>query len=270
MIDAAFVLVIVSALAVAIGWGWRRLRGRAKARAWAIGRVVLAGALGLAVGGSLLWALMGSRTFQVAGDLVWRVDSDQKLVALTFDDGPQPAYLPEVLATLSAHQAKATFFLTGNEIAQNPESTAELVAAGHQLGNHTWDHTRMLFLDPPQLAAEIDRTDQAIAAAGYRGPIMVRPPNGKRLFAAPFYLAQGQRTTVMWSLEPDSVADIADNPEAMRRYVTSQVRPGDIILMHVMYDSRDASRAALGLILDDLAAQGYQFVTVDQLLAARR
>jgi peptidoglycan/xylan/chitin deacetylase (PgdA/CDA1 family) len=270
MIDAALGVGIAAGLALGLYAAWRRLRGRPRSSPRAVVRGVVAAVLGMAIAGSLLWTLMGSRTFQVAGDLVWRVDTAQKMVAITFDDGPEPQHLPEVLAMLAGHQAKATFFVTGSQVAANPDAAAAMVAAGHQLGNHTWNHTRLIFLDSGALAGEIERTDQAIVAAGYHGPIMVRPPNGKRLFAAPVYLAQNRRTTVMWSLEPDSIAAIADDPEAMRRNVSQQVRPGDIILLHVMYDSRTASRAALGLILDDLVAQGYQLVTVNELLAARR
>ena len=97
----------------------------------------------------------------------------------------------------------------------------------------------------------------------------MRPPNGKRLLAAPWYLWRHDRTTVMWSLEPDSIAGVLDDPDALVAYVRDNVRPGDIILMHVMYDSRGASREALPRILEALAADGYRFVTVCQLLALR-
>ena len=119
------------------------------------------------------------------------------------------------------------------------------------------------------IGGEVERTDALIRAAGYRGPIFVRPPNGKRLLAAPWYLWRHGRTTVMWSLEPDSIAGIAGDPDAMVAYVRDNVRPGDIILMHVMYEGRSASRAALPRILEALAADGYRFVTVSQLLARR-
>ena len=101
------------------------------------------------------------------------------------------------------------------------------------------------------------------------GPIYLRPPNGKRLLAAPWYLWRHDRTTVMWSLEPDSIGGIADDPDALVAYVRENVAPGDIILLHVMYESREATRKALPRILKALAADGYRFVTVSQLLALR-
>ena len=197
------------------------------------------------------------------------MDTGEKVVALTFDDGPQPAYTQSVIDTLEAHDAKGTFFVIGHDAAASPDSLRTLVAAGEEIGNHTWSHPRLLAMSQGAIAAEIERTDAVIRAAGYGGPIFVRPPNGKRLLAAPWYLWRHGRTTVMWSLEPDSIAGIADDPDAMVAYVREHVRPGDIILMHVMYESRSASRAALPRILEALAADGYRFVTVSQLLALR-
>ena len=143
------------------------------------------------------------------------------------------------------------------------------MAAGEEIGNHTWSHPRLLAMSQGAIAGEIERTDAVIRAAGYRGPIYVRPPNGKRLLAAPWYLWRHGRTTITWTLEPDSIPGIADDADAMVTYVRDTVRPGDIVLMHVMYEGRDASRAALPRILEALAADGYRFVTVSELLALR-
>ena len=120
-----------------------------------------------------------------------------------------------------------------------------------------------------RVADEVERTDSVIRAAGYGGPILFRPPYCKKLVSAPYYLWRHGRITVTWDLEPDSESPAVGDPQAMVRYVLANVRPGSIILLHPWGQSRDASRRALPLILEALAARGYSFVTVSELLATR-
>jgi len=105
------------------------------------------------------------------------------------------------------------------------------------------------------------------ASASRRGPILFRPPFAKRLVSLPYYLWRHGRTTVMWNLEPDSIAAIADDPRAMARQVADHVRPGSIVLLHVWSRERATSRAALPLILEALTDKGYRMVTVSELLS---
>ena len=203
------------------------------------------------------------------GEMVTRVDTADKVVALTFDDGPTPAYTAGVLGVLAAHDARATFYLTGREAKADPADVRAIVAAGHELGNHTYDHGRLYFLPASTVADQVERTDAVFREAGYTAPTTFRMPGCKRLVTTPLYLARTGRTTVLWDLEPDSIAKIADDPYAMIRYVADGVRPGSIVLMHVMYDSRSATREALPHILEELTARGYRFVTVSELLALR-
>jgi peptidoglycan-N-acetylglucosamine deacetylase len=269
MLDVVPPLLVTAALAAALWYLQRRLFGASGSRPRASLRLTAVVLIALTLTGWGAFRLSKARGVQVLGDLVTHVDTGEKVVALTFDDGPRPAYTQSVIDLLDAHDAKGTFFVIGQDAAASPDSLRALVAAGEELGDHTWSHPRLLAMSQGAIAAEIERTDAAIRAAGYRGPIYVRPPNGKRLLAAPWYLWRHRRTTVMWSLEPDSIAGIAGDPDAMVAYVRENVRPGDIILMHVMYESRSASRTALPRILEALAADGYRFVTVSQLLALR-
>jgi peptidoglycan/xylan/chitin deacetylase (PgdA/CDA1 family) len=269
MLDVVPALLIAAALAAALWFLQRRLIGPAVSRPRAALRLTAVILVALALVGLGAFRLSKARGVQLAGELVTHVDTGEKVVALTFDDGPQSAYTQSVIDTLVAHDAKGTFFVTGSDAAASPDSLRALVAAGEEIGNHTWSHPRLLAMSQAAIASEIERTDAVIRAAGYGGPIFVRPPNGKRLLAAPWYLWRHGRITVMWSLEPDSIPSIADDPDAMVAYVREHVRPGDIVLMHVMYASRSASRAALPRVLEALAADGYRFVTVSQLLALR-
>lgn len=214
-----------------------------------------------------LLKLADARTFQLFGDLTARVETSAKVVALTFDDGPDPAGTEPILTALAKRHTPATFFLTGRELAAHPELGRRIVAAGHQVGNHTYSHHRMMFVSPGYVRDEVERTDAQIRRTGYRGPIDFRPPNGKKLATLPYYLSQHHRRTIMWDVEPNSYPKIDSSAAGIADYTVSEVRPGSIILLHGMYPSRGATRAAVGPIIDRLTARGYRFVTVTQLLS---
>ncbi len=217
-------------------------------------------------GAAALWRVSKSRTFQFFGRIVARVETPQKLVALTFDDGPTPEATAEVLRALREKGVRATFFVTGGELERNAEAGRSIVAAGHQLGNHSYSHGRMVLVTPAYVRREVERTDELIRGVGYGGEIFFRPPYGKKLFALPLYLSRRGRTTVTWDVEPDSDAEA--DAGAVTREVLSQTRPGSIILLHVMYPSRAETLKAVPLIIDGLGREGYRFVTVSELLAA--
>jgi peptidoglycan-N-acetylglucosamine deacetylase len=214
--------------------------------------------------------LARSRTFQLFGRLVAETQPRERIVALTLDDGPSDAIADSLIDVLRAHGAHATFFLIGRELAASPEAGAKLVAAGHELGNHTWSHARLIFKTTPRLRAEIERTDSLLRAVGQRDPIWIRPPYGYKLAGLPRYLERNGRTTVMWSIEPDSYADVAESSTGIVRHVLDRVRPGSIILLHPWYASRRTSRAAIGPLVDSLHARGYRVETVGALFRASR
>lgn len=215
-----------------------------------------------------LFHLSRSRTYQLMGQIVPRVETSGRIVALTFDDGPTPA-AAEVLETLRQKNVKATFFLIGAQIREHPDVARRIVEAGHQVGNHSWSHTRMVLKSPSFIASEIERTDESIRQVGYRGEIHFRSPYCKKLFGLPWYLARHRRKTITWDVDPESKADVDRHTGRIVADVLSRTRPGSIILLHPMYKGREATRAAVGPIIDGLRARGYAFVTVDQLLAAK-
>ncbi len=269
MEDYALLIVTIIVLSGAALLVWRAAAGPARSTGRRILRATLALVVALVITAFGAYQLMSSRTFQLAGDLVPRVETSEKVVALTFDDGPTPEYTDEVLATLRKYDVPATFYLTGHDSEQNTASLQAIVAAGHELGNHTYDHPRLVFLSRAAVADEIERTDAVFRAAGYDQTTTVRPPGCKRLLTAPLYLSGTSRTTVTWDLEPDSIAEIAEDSDAMVAYVVDGVQPGSIVLMHVMYPSRAASREALPRIIRQLKQDGYRFATVSELLALR-
>lgn len=213
-----------------------------------------------------LYALANSRTYQLFGDLVHRIDTDVKAVALTLDDGPSDR-TPEVLRVLAEAGVPATFYVTGTELSAHPDMGRAIVEAGHELGNHTFTHRRMVLVGGDTVREEIESTDKRIRAAGFDGDITFRPPYGKKLVALPRYLGAHDRTTVMWDVEPDSAAA---EPSAMVDAVLAQTRPGSIILLHAMYPARQSSLDAIPGIVAGLRAEGYRFVTMSELLELRR
>ncbi|MFD0365254.1 polysaccharide deacetylase family protein [Nocardia sp. GCM10030253] len=230
-------------------------------RRWLIGgALVLVVVVTLAIGG---YFLMNSRTHQLAGRLVNRVDTTEKVVALTLDDGPT-AKTPDVLKVLAEATVPATFYLVGGDLAANPQHGKAIAQAGHEIGNHTYSHRRMVLVSSGTVRDELERTDTEIAKTGYQGPITFRPPYGKKLWTLPKYLSDQDRTTVTWDVEPDSGKD-ASTDDIVAETVR-QVRPGSIILLHVMHEYAATALAAIPRIVSELRSAGYRFVTVSDLL----
>jgi chitin deacetylase len=212
------------------------------------------------------YRLHRSRTTQLFGELVTSIETTDSVVAITFDDGPS-AYTDSILSQLRHEQISATFFVIGSAVARHPEVARRIVQEGHELGNHSYSHDRMVLMSMRTIRREVELTDSLIRAAGgsHRSPF--RPPYGKRLVGLPWYLWRTNRPTVLWTLEPDSWFH---DQEAIAKNVRELVRPGSIILLHVEVPARVEERAALGPIIRDLKQRGYKFVTVSELLALKQ
>jgi chitin deacetylase len=231
--------------------------------------IALAAVVILVITVIILWQVNRSRTFQFFGELIPRVNTSQKVVALTFDDGPVPRATDAILSALEQEQIHATFFVTGAELEQHMVEGKKIVAAGHELGNHSYSHERMVLVSPSYVQREIEDTDKLIRDAGFQGEIFFRPPYGKKLFVLPYYLAKTGRKSITWDVEPDSYPEIAANADKIAEHVLAKAQPGSIIILHVMYPNRIESLRAVPKILQGLKAQGYSFTTVSELLAAR-
>jgi chitin deacetylase len=214
-----------------------------------------------------LWQIGKSRTFQFFGVIVPRINTTEKVVALTFDDGPTVNGTSEILNVLDDLQVKATFFLIGSELEQNLAEGRKIVAAGHEVGNHSYSHVRMLLVSPSFVREEIEKTDRLIRASGYDKEIHFRPPYCKKLFALPWYLSRTGRKTITWDVEPDSNPKIAADATRIVEETRSTVRSGSIILLHAMYPNRQPSLQAVRGIIETLKQEGYRFATVSELLA---
>lgn len=218
-----------------------------------------------------IW-LRGGSGPQLLGKVVRRVDTSEKVVALTYDDGPNPPDTERLLDVLAEHHAKATFFVVGRHIKDFPGVVEKIVAGGHDVGNHSWSHRPLTYLWPSEVREELDSTDIAIRDAGYTGTIQVRAPFGHKLFVFPCVLWQTNRMHILYSI---TVNDWQDrSPAEMLQDFDKAIKPGAIILLHDgnaiapvhQEGCRKNTVELTRLILETYQPQGYRFVTVSELL----
>jgi peptidoglycan/xylan/chitin deacetylase (PgdA/CDA1 family) len=213
-----------------------------------------------------IWNISRARSFQIFGELINRVETGEKIVALTFDDGPwNNGITDEVIAILKHHDVKATFFLNGLGIKDHPSATRRLVQSGHNLGNHSYSHNRLVFKGYDEIKEEVQSTSSLIRSSGFQGEIFFRAPYGKKLLVLPYYLKQQGITSVSWDVEPESYKNARRSADAMVEHVVSNTNPGSIILLHVLGSGNSTSRESLPLIIKALRAKGYRFVQLPEL-----
>lgn len=269
MLDIVLVLLVILLPAALVFVAWHRARRgvRSRARTWLSVGLSLLATLPFSV--TVLWELARSRTVQLRGELVSRVETQAPVVALTFDDGPSPGPADEVLDLLKHEGVRATFYVTGAGLAANPGLGRRLVEEGHVLGNHSFSHGRMVPRTGAWMAEELARTDALIREAGHQGPITFRAPYGKHLLTLPSLLVEQERLHVMFDVEPESDPEVAASAEKLAARVLEHARPGSIILLHPWARANAPTRAALPAILAGLRARGLRMVTVPELLAMR-
>ncbi|MFD0674553.1 polysaccharide deacetylase family protein [Cohnella sp. GCM10027633] len=194
---------------------------------------------------------------------------DRKLVALTFDDGPDGKYTPQVLDILQEYGVKGTFFLVGPQVDKYPDTANRILDEGHSIGNHTWSHKDLTKLTDKEISEQIDKTQQAIADVTGFTPSLMRAPYGAMSDALLDALHERGMSHVYWTVDTRDWAgtSVAD----MRKDVRSHAKPGAIILMHSFGGRKNAlehTLALLPLIIEDLKAKGFEFVTVEEMIDA--
>lgn len=202
--------------------------------------------------------------FQFFGGLINRVETDKKVIALTFDDAPTE-YTNEVLDILKEKNIKTTFYVIGKNIEEHPEQAKRILSDGHEMGNHSYSHSRMVLKTLPFIASEIQKTNTLIKNLGYKKEITFRPPYGKKLILLPWYLHQHNIKTLTWDVDPDTY--FPGDKNAMVTYTLKTTKPGSIIILHPFCTEQcKAAREALPVIIDELQKEGYTFVTISELL----
>ncbi|MEU9826674.1 polysaccharide deacetylase family protein [Micromonospora chersina] len=221
----------------------------------------------LPLGDGAASATVGSRYQQVGGgvEVVWGVRTGAPLVALTFDDGPQPQWTPMVLDTLAEHGVPATFFLVGERARRNTALVRDRLG-GHEVGNHSWAHHDLARMDARAAYDDLRRSHEAITAATGTAPRLLRPPWGHLGGAVLHAAARMNYRLVLWTLQMVE-GEYPHDPAGHARRIVADVRPGTILLGHdVGPDRRLVALRGLPDMITGLRARGYAFVTVSELL----
>lgn len=195
---------------------------------------------------------------------VWSMPTEERVLYITFDDGPIPGVTPWVLDTLREHGAHATFFVVGNNAAKHPELLARIKEEGHAVGNHTWDHMKGSHAPPFTYLRNVLRT-QAIT-----GTSLFRPPYG-RITRAQSRALRRRFDVVMWDvLAADFDKDVSE--ERCLRNVITHAQAGSIIVFHDSLKAEPRLRYALPRALEHFAGEGYAFkaLPMDGIKAPRQ
>lgn len=217
----------------------------------AFGILLLAGIFCLMLFG-IQKSLMGSVETMASADEI------EKKVAITFDDGPNPDYTEMLLAGLKERGVSATFFLLGKEVERYPEIVEEIYADGHLIGTHSYEHVNLNNLCDAAAVEQVDKTNQAIHALTGEYPEYIRPPFGSWKCNLDY---ETKMIEVLWDVDPLDWK--TDNSDVITKRVVDKVQENDIILLH---DASESSVKAAFKIIDELKAEGYTFVTVDEIL----
>lgn len=206
---------------------------------------------------------------------IYREDVQDKVVALTFDDGPSPVWTPRILDVLKNSGVKATFFVLGVHVDRYPDVARRLVQEGHDIGNHTYDHHVLITYDPRRLENEIRLTDEAIRRATGVQTHYFRPPKAWLTTGEKKLIKSLGYEIVLWSLNSKDWVTFDD--KYMIKYLMEHVRPGDIILFHdsggafsTEGGDRDETVLAVMRLIERLKERGWKFVTVTELLNMRK
>ena len=201
------------------------------------------------------------------GAVVHRVPVAEKVVALTFDDGPRAPYTGQILDVLAAQGVRATFFLIGSNAVREPALARRIVREGHAVGNHGWEHLSLVRVSAAAAHSEVARGAAAIRRVTGVHPRILRPPFGAfdgRIAGASGLAADLGQTLIMWSVETRDWA--TRSPLQVAAGTLRRVHPGAIVLLHDGGGDRAHVVTATRWLVGHLARDGYRFVTVPELL----
>lgn len=193
-------------------------------------------------------------------------ENDRKLVALTFDDGPWGDTTLQTLELLRNNDIKATFFWIGKHLKKQPDIAQKIVEEGHAIANHTWSH-RYNKMTAETARKEIDDTEVLIEQITGIKPVLFRPPGGVLTNGLSSYAQQQKYAVMMWSVDSRDSINPRISSEKIIHNVLKNVRPGGIVLLHDGGGHHENTVKALPEIIASLKEQGYQFVTIPQLLS---
>ncbi|MBC6431381.1 polysaccharide deacetylase family protein [Nostoc sp. HG1] len=194
-----------------------------------------------------------------------KLKANEKVIALTFDDGPSPKNTAQILEILKTNNIKATFFMVGQMVKYFPQVAKQVAADGHVIGNHTWHHWYFQ-MDGATASSEIDRTTDIIYKTTGEKTTLFRPPGGFLNNGLAQYAKNQKYAVMMWSEQSGDAERRSPQVPMLVKNVLKQAKPGAIVLLHDGGGNRSKSVKALPEMIAGLKAQGYRFVTIPQLL----
>ncbi|MFN6530249.1 polysaccharide deacetylase family protein [Nostoc sp. ChiSLP03a] len=205
------------------------------------------------------------KAFQGAIVYQGKLKPNEKVIALTFDDGPSPKNTAQILEILKKNDIKATFFMIGEMVKYFPQVAKQVAADGHIIGNHTWHHWYR-HMDLATAASEIDRTAEIIYKTTGEKTTLFRPPGGFLNNGLAEYARNEKYAVMMWSEQSGDAERRSPQVPGLVKNVLKYAKPGAIVLLHDGGGNRSKSVKALPEMIAGLKAQGYRFVTIPQLL----
>lgn len=206
----------------------------------------------------------GRRYYEDLGHIVWEIQTKEKVVALTFDDGPHPKYTEQVLNLLEQYGAKGTFFLVGEHAEKNPQVVFRMYEEGHEIANHTYTHP--FTKSVPKIMKEIKQTDDTIFSITGYSPNLFRPVEGQYTDQLVAEVVKEGYKIVMWSWHQDTEDWKSPGVNKIVNRVLNGIEEGNIVLFHDGGGNREQTVKALEIILPELKKQGYKFITVTEML----
>ncbi|AEH48194.1 polysaccharide deacetylase family protein [Parageobacillus thermoglucosidasius] len=198
-------------------------------------------------------------------EMIEHVETSRKAVAITFDDGPSPVYTLKVLDIFEEASGKATFFMIGRHMEKYPEVVQTVKERGHEIGNHTYSHDRLTSLDKQDCLREIERVDEMIAAMTGRKASIFRPPYLD--YHAPVVSVCGRLGYKMiGALNTDALDWEQPGVDHIVQKTRRHIRNGSILLFHDGFGDRSQTVEAVKILVSELHSQGYELVTVSELL----
>lgn len=196
---------------------------------------------------------------------IHRIDTEKKVVALTFDDGPDAVYTPKILEVLHRNNVLATFFVLGSQVDKHPKVMQWIKKAGHEIGNHGYHHYDLNKLTEQEVYDDIKQSERSILKTTGILAQYYRPPGGVMTHDVMNAVQTSGYDLIHWSVDPRDWS-LARTASVIAKTVKSNVSSGDIILFHDGGMNQRQTVAALQELITDLRSHGYRFVTVSQLL----
>ncbi len=197
-------------------------------------------------------------------DVTRSVKTDTMEIALTFDDGPHPYLTERILEILERYNVKATFFMVGVNIENYPQAARAVLAAGHEVGNHTYSHHHMNGMSENACIDELNRCEDALEELCEYRPHLFRPPEGALNDGIKHSTVVNDYSLILWSLDTRDWE--TKNAEQIAQTVLDSICSGDIVLMHDFIGHNSKTPEALEILLPELLSRGFHPVTVSRLL----